>query len=377
MKVMLLSDLHLGKKLNEFSMLDDQHFILQEVLEFIDEHKPDGLIIAGDVYDKATPSTEAVRLLDWFINQVASRKLHLFMISGNHDSADRLAFGSSLFKSHQVHIAEGFREPVKPIVWQVDDVLAHVYLLPFIKPVQVRAVWPDKVINSYDDALKAVIEEIELNESVCNILVAHQYVAGATLTESDDLIIGGLDQVSVSHFDGFDLVALGHLHGPQSIGRDQVRYAGAPLKYSFSEALHHKSIPLITIDCDKQVKTELLRLTPKRDLRVIRGPFAAITDREVYRQGNQEDYVHITLTDELDIPDALNKLRAIYPNIMKLTYDNRRTKENQVLTGSEIVHQQSPFEMFSDFYEKQNNQPMDERQRDYLIRLFDENEGAK
>lgn len=371
MKLMLLSDLHLGKKLNEYSLLDDQAYILQEILNLMDLHTPDGLIIAGDVYDKAAPPAEAVRLLDRFITEVAKRDIHLFMIAGNHDSADRLAFGAGLFKSRNVHIAESFREPIQPMVWRVGSQTAHIYLMPFIKPVQVRAVWPDLDCRSYDEAIGIVTKAMEKDDKVCNILVAHQFIAGAERCDSDDILVGGLDQVDVRHFEGFDLVALGHLHGPQAIGRDTVRYAGSPLKYSFSEALHHKSVPLVTIGPDKQIETQLLPLRPVRDMRVIRGPFASVSDPKVYQAGNVEDYVQITLTDEQDIPDALNKLRRIYPNLLKLNYDNARTKSQQAIFGSAQVHRRSPIELFADFFEMQNNQTLDERQGRYIRDLFD------
>ena len=370
MKLMLLADLHLGKKVNEFSLIEDQAFILDQIIESMDRHRPDGVVIAGDVYDKSAPSAEAVRLLDNFICRIAERDIRLFMISGNHDSADRLSFGSRIFSSNHIFIAESFRQPIEPITWQVGEVTADIYLLPFTKPVQVRSVWPESDVSGYDEAIAQIVSQINLNSDRFNLLVAHQFITGAKTFDSDDILIGGIDQVRADHFTNFDLVVLGHLHGPQIVGRESIRYPGSPLKYSFSEAGHVKSVPLITISSDHTIETELLPLQPLRDLRVVRGPFEMITQPEIFQVGNQQDYVQITLTDEFEIPDVMAKCRAIYPNLMKLNYDNQRTKAGQAFQTSQEVHHKSPLELFQDFYHQQNNRSLTDEQTDYVMDLL-------
>jgi exonuclease SbcD len=370
MKLMLLADLHLGKKVNEFSLIEDQAFILDQIIESMDRHRPDGVVIAGDVYDKSAPSAEAVRLLDNFICRIAQRDIRLFMISGNHDSADRLSFGSRIFSSNHIFIAESFRQPIEPITWQVGEVTADIYLLPFTKPVQVRSVWPESDVSGYDEAIAQIVSQINLNSDRFNLLVAHQFITGAKTFDSDDILIGGIDQVRADHFTNFDLVVLGHLHGPQTVGRESIRYPGSPLKYSFSEAGHVKSVPLITISSDHTIETELLPLQPLRDLRVVRGPFEMITQPEIFQVGNQQDYVQITLTDEFEIPDVMAKCRAIYPNLMKLNYDNQRTKAGQAFQTSQEVHHKSPLELFQDFYHQQNNRSLTDEQTDYVMDLL-------
>lgn len=371
MKLMVLSDLHLGKKVNEFSLMDDQIFIVQQMFSLLDEHQPDGLIIAGDVYDKSQPAAEAVRLLDQLIAGVAERAIRLFMISGNHDSADRLAFGASIFSAKQIHIAPAFRQPLSPITWQVGEVTADIYLLPFIKPAHVRAVWPEAEINGYDGAISHVLSQLELRPERFNLLVAHQFIQGAEVFDSDDILVGGIDQVSAVHFKDFHLVTLGHLHGPQRIS-ENIIYPGSPLKYSFSETKHTKTVPLIQIEPDLTYTIEYLPISPLRDMRQIRGPFASVTQPEVYEKGNQGDYLQITLTDELEIPDAIAKLRAIYPNLMKLSYDNRRTQTERAFQASREVHHKSPMELFQDFFSDQNNQDLSSAQLEYLQQLFEE-----
>lgn len=377
MKLMLLADLHLGKKVNEFSLMEDQIYLLDQVIRLIDQHRPDGVVIAGDVYDKSTPSAEAVRLLDDFIRRISQREICLFMISGNHDSADRLAFGSSIFSANQIFIAESFRRGLEPIEWQAGGVTAHVYLLPFIKPIQVRSVWPESEVSGYDEAVKYVLGKLSLRADRFNLLVAHQFITGAKTFDSDDILIGGIDQVSARHFEAFDLTVLGHLHGPQTVGFDHIRYPGSPLKYSFSEAGHNKSVPLITIKPDHSFTTELIELEPLRDMRIIRGPFHEIADPKHFSSGNQKDYVQITLTDELEVPDAVNRLRAIYPNLMKLSYDNKRTQAAEAFSVAREIHHRSPLELFQDFYQSQNNQALSDRQKDYVQALLSELEEGK
>ena len=378
MKLIHLSDLHLGKRVNEFSMLEDQQYILTEILQIIDREKPDGVMIAGDVYDKSVPSAEAVALLDDFLVRLAKRDLQVFLISGNHDSPERMAFGGRLMAQSGVHLAPVYDGKVSPIMLTDEYGPVNLYLLPFLKPAHVRRCFPEREILTYTDALAAAIEAMGVDPAQRNVLVTHQFVTGAARCDSEEISVGGTDNVDVSVFEPFDYVALGHIHGPQQVGRETVRYCGTPLKYSFSEAKHQKSVTVVELGEKGAVSVRTVPLTPMRDLAELRGTYEELTFRGFY-QGTSypRDYVHITLTDEEDIPDAVSKLRIIYPNLMKLDYDNKRTRAGIVLEGAED-QQRSPLELLEEFYEKQNGQPMGEEQRAFakslMERIWEEDE---
>lgn len=371
MKLIHLSDLHLGKRVNEFSMLEDQQYILTEILQIIDREKPDGVMIAGDVYDKSVPSAEAVALLDDFLVRLAKRDLQVFLISGNHDSPERMAFGGRLMAQSGVHLAPVYDGKVSPITLTDEYGLVNLYLLPFLKPAHVRRCFPEREILTYTDALAAAIEAMEVDPAQRNVLVTHQFVTGAARCDSEEISVGGTDNVDVSVFEPFDYVALGHIHGPQQVGRETVRYCGTPLKYSFSEAKHQKSVTVVELGEKGAVSVRTVPLTPMRDLAELRGTYEELTFRGFYDGTSYpRDYVHITLTDEEDIPDAVSKLRIIYPNLMKLDYDNKRTRAGIVLEGAED-QQRSPLELLEEFYEKQNGQPMGEEQRAFAKNLME------
>lgn len=378
MKLIHLSDLHLGKRVNEFSMLEDQQYILTEILQIIDREKPDGVMIAGDVYDKSVPSAEAVALLDDFLVRLAKRDLQVFLISGNHDSPERMAFGGRLMAQSGVHLAPVYDGKVSPITLTDNYGPVNLYLLPFLKPAHVRRCFPEREILTYTDALAAAIEAMGVDPAQRNVLVTHQFVTGAARCDSEEISVGGTDNVDVSVFEPFDYVALGHIHGPQQVGRETVRYCGTPLKYSFSEAKHQKSVTVVELGEKGAVSVRTVPLAPMRDLAELRGTYEELTFRGFY-QGTSypRDYVHITLTDEEDIPDAVSKLRIIYPNLMKLDYDNKRTRAGIVLERAED-QQRSPLELLEEFYEKQNGQPMGEEQRAFaknlMERIWEENE---
>ena len=378
MKLIHLSDLHLGKRVNEFSMLEDQQYILTEILQIIDREKPDGVMTAGDVYDKSVPSAEAVALLDDFLVRLAKRDLQVFLISGNHDSPERMAFGGRLMAQSGVHLAPVYDGKVSPITLTDNYGPVNLYLLPFLKPAHVRRCFPEREILTYTDALAAAIEAMGVDPAQRNVLVTHQFVTGAARCESEEISVGGTDNVDVSVFEPFDYVALGHIHGPQQVGRETVRYCGTPLKYSFSEAKHQKSVTVVELGEKGAVSVRTVPLAPMRDLAELRGTYEELTFRGFY-QGTSypRDYVHITLTDEEDIPDAVSKLRIIYPNLMKLDYDNKRTRAGIVLERAED-QQRSPLELLEEFYEKQNGQPMGEEQRAFaknlMERIWEENE---
>ena len=371
MKFIHLSDLHLGKRVNEYSMLEDQAFILKKILNIIDDETPDAVLIAGDVYDKAVPPAEAVSLFDDLLVSLAKRKLEVFVISGNHDSPERIAFGSRLMDVSGVHISPVYDGRIKPVTLSDKYGEVGIYMLPFVKPCDVRRFFEDEEIHSYTDAIRCAVKNMDINTRQRNIIVTHQFVTGASRSDSETISIGGTDNVDADAFEGFDYVALGHIHSPQNCGSDRVRYCGTPLKYSFSEARDRKSVTVVELLEKGNVSYRTVDLQPAHDLVELKGKYEELTLRSFYENTSwQEDYTHITLTDEEDIPDAVGKLRTIYHRLMKLDYDNKRTRSNSDITGDADVETKTPFELFSDFYELQNNQPMSREQADYMNELI-------
>lgn len=371
MKLMHLSDLHLGKIVNFFSMLEDQKYILAQILDMAREEKPDGVLIAGDVYDKRVPSAEAVGLLDGFLTDLA-QIAPVFLISGNHDSAERLAFGGRLMRLAGVHVSPVYDGTVHTVELADEFGPVRVHLLPFLKPVQVRRFFPDVEITNYTDAVRTALSAIDREDGVRHVLVTHQLVTGAQLCDSEELSIGGSENVDPEVFGGFDYVALGHLHGPQRAGGERIRYCGTPLKYSFSEEKHHKSVTFVTLGEKGSVEIDTRPLSPLRDLKSIRGTYQELMARSYYRNTDlPESYLHIVLTDEEDVPEALGRMRQVYPYIMKLTYDNTRTRSNQNPLDRQVDTRKTPLELFRQLYEAQNNQPMTTQQDEFLAGLID------
>lgn len=373
MKIIHLADLHIGKRVNEFSMIDDQKYILNQILEIIDKEKPDAVIIAGDVYDKQVPSIEAVELLDSFISDISKRKTTTFIISGNHDSAERLAFGSSLMAMGKIYISPVYNGKISKYTLKNDFGSANFYLLPFVKPNHVKRFFPDEKIESYTDAIKVVVDNLKLDTSEINILIAHQFVTGASRTESEEISVGGLDNVDASVFEDFDYVALGHIHRPQKIGTERIRYCGTPLKYSFSEVNDTKSVSIIEINSKEDFNLRTIPLIPKRDMRKIRGTYEELITKTSYENTNTDDYIHVTLTDEFNVVDAIQKLRVIYKNIMKLEYDNMRTRESRKINLDDmVIENKNPLEIFSEFYKLQNNKEMNDEQKEIIKKIMEE-----
>ena len=373
MKLIHLSDLHLGKRVNGFPMLEDQEYILTKIINIIDTEKPQAVIIAGDVYDKSVPSAEAVELFDDFLVRLSHRDLKVFVISGNHDSAERIAFGGRLMDKSGVYLSPVYSGRVLPVTLTDEFGPLNFYMLPFIKPASVRRFYPEQDIVSYTDAIRAAVEDMHIDPAQRNILITHQFVTGSDRTESEEISVGGSDNVDASVFAGFDYVALGHIHRAQKCGSDCIRYCGTPLKYSFSEARDEKTVTILNIKEKGRISFTFLPLVPRRDLVEIRGTFAELTKKSFYEHTSYgEDYMHITLTDEEDIPDVLAKLRVIYPNIMKLDYDNQRTRHYVEITGAENVKEKSPYENFSEFYEEQNGLPLSNEQSDFLKGLIEQ-----
>ena len=371
MKLIHLSDLHIGKRVNEISMIEDQEYILLQILQIIDEEKADAVLIAGDVYDKSIPSAEAVTLFDDFLCRLAKRNVPVLIISGNHDSPERLAFGNRLMENCGIHISPVYDGNIAAVTLKDLHGDVDFWLLPFIKPAHVKRYFPDEGIETYTDACRVAIEKMGMDASKRNVLLTHQFVTGAATCESEEISVGGSDNVDASVFEAFDYVALGHIHAPQNIGSNRIRYCGTPLKYSLSEATHHKSVTVVNLGPKGELELQLRPLTPKHDLRQIRGTFAELTDKSFYEGTATEDYIHIALTDEEDVPEAVGKLRLIYPNLMHLKYDNTRTRTNRVIDGAEDVQRKSPLELFGELYELQNNQPMSDQQRDFTQELIE------
>lgn len=393
MRFIHLADLHIGKTVHEFSMLDDQRHILNQVVSEMDQMKQEGrpvnaVLVAGDVFDRSVPSADALSVFDAFLNELAARELPVYIISGNHDSAERLAFGQQFMEKGGIF----FSRPLNHACVDPDDPLDYhvlcdefgevrIYMLPFIRPIQVRQLYPEAEIHTWTDAVREVLRHVPLDPTKRNVLMAHQFVTGAETCDSEELSIGGADNVSADVFDAFDYVALGHLHGPQRATREHIRYAGSPLKYSFSEERHHKSFPVVTFGEKRDAglcapEIELVPLKAKRDLKTIKGTYMDLTSSAYYKRLNREHYYRVVLTDEMDQVDAIRKLRTIYPNIMLLQYDNLRTRgEGRQEIAAVDSDNHTPLELAELLYEKIQSQPMNEQQRAYLAdvmeRVFD------
>ncbi len=370
MKLIHLSDLHLGKRVNDFPMLEDQAYILDRVLEIAGEEQPDAVLIAGDVYDKTVPSAEAVALLDDFLVKLADRSLPVLLISGNHDSPERLAFANRLMEGRGVYIAPVYHGKVSPVTLEDDRGPVDFWLLPFLKPAHIRRFFPEEGVESFTDAMACAIRHMPLDPARRNVLVTHQFVTGAARCESEEVSVGGADNVDASVFAPFDYVALGHLHGPQNVGGERIRYCGTPLKYSFSEAGHQKSVTIVELGEKGSLEVRAVPLLPQRDMVELRGSFAQLKSPEFYGQVDRDAYVRVILTDENDIYDAMGQLRPVYPNLMALDYDNLRTRSGAVVLEEADV-KRDPLELFADFYQQQNHQPMSEEQRRYLTELLE------
>ena len=372
MRLAHISDLHIGKRVNEFSMLADQRHILWQMLDIFDEEKIDGVIIAGDVYDKSTPITEAVTLFDELLYELAKRELYVFIISGNHDSSERLAFGGRLFKENKIFISPVYNGEISPVTINDENGEINFYLLPFIKPSSVRK-YNECEVSTYTEALSLVIEKMNVDKSKRNILVTHEFVTGAQRSESEEISVGGSDNVDCEIMADFDYVALGHLHKPQSVTESKIRYCGTPLKYSFSEANDKKTVTVLDIREKGSLEITERELKPLRDLVEIKGTYEEITKKDFYQDtGLQNDYVHITLTNEDDVVDALAKLRLVYPYLMKLDYDNQRTRASYDISGAENVENKTPLELFSELFALQNDREMSKEQSELLAKLIEE-----
>lgn len=355
MKFLHLGDLHLGKTLFDFDLVEDQRYILDQILCIAEKESVDGVLIAGDVYDKSVPSEAATKLLDYFLMKLAQKEIKVFMVSGNHDSDDRLNYGSTLFASNQIFISAVFDGTLHRQSFAEEDTKINIYMLPFVKASQVRHYFPDEKIESYDDAVQTIIRNTDINKSNKNILVAHQFVSGKgedpALAGSESVgtqSVGLVEKIGYDCFNDFDYVALGHIHSPQKVGREEIRYAGSPLKYSLSEANNEKSVSLITVSAEERVKIELVPLKPMRNVRHIKGTLKELLDKKNVKA--PEDFIYATLTDEDIINDAMGIFQQVYPNTVRIDYDNSHTREIEQVDISKIAENKSFPELIGDFY---------------------------
>jgi exonuclease SbcD len=370
LKLIHLSDLHLGIRVNEFSMTEDQKYILGRIAEITEEEKPDAVIIAGDIYDKTVPPAEAVQLFDDFLYRLSLSVPRVFVISGNHDSPERIAFGSRLIDKSGIYLSPVYDGKVTPVSLKDEYGTVNFFMLPFVRPSSVRRFFPDENTETYTEAVRTAVSHMDIPAGDRNILITHQFVTGSVRSDSEDISVGGTDNVDATVFEAFDYTALGHIHGPQNVGKETVRYCGTPLKYSFSEAGQEKSVTVAELKEKGNISIRTVPLLPLHDMREIRGTYMELMQKKTYENTRTDDYLRVILTDEEDVPDAVMKLRTVYPNIMRLDYDNTRTRTVDVSEGTAYTEKRTPLELFREFYEKQNGKPMSDIQTGYVTDLI-------
>lgn len=381
MKILHLADMHLGKILQEQSLLEDQEYMLKQIIEKIKKENIETILISGDIYDKSIPPAEAINLLDNFLNILIKKlKKKVFIISGNHDSKERLGFGSKIFEDEGLYIESKYSGNLKKVQLEDEYGKINIYMLPFTKPAEVRKYFEstEKEITSYNEAIHEIIKKEKINEKERNIILVHQFVTAGEnspeRTESEVLTLGGIDNVDISNFDEFDYVAIGHVHRPQKIGRETARYAGTMLKYSFSEINHKKTMPILEFKEKGNIKTQLLELTPLRDMREIKGPIEELTKKENYEEMNTNDYMKVIITNEEPIYDAIGQIRKIYPNTLKLEIKNSKTILNQEEQNIDLekIKNRNEIELFNEFYKMQNNNELNKKQKEILEKIVKE-----
>lgn len=376
MKILHLADLHLGKRVNEMSMIEDQKYILDQIITLIKEESVEIVLLCGDIYDKSIPTIEAIHLLDEFLDQLSKMAIKVLMISGNHDSIDRLSFGKSLFTRSNLYIASQFENEIEKITVKENGITVNFYMLPFVKSAYISHIFQLQT-DSYEECFRYLIEHTKIDEEETNILLSHQFVTAnkknPELSDSETSSLGGIDNIDFHIFDPFDYVALGHIHKPQAMGREMVRYAGSILKYSFSEIHMDKKATILTIDAKKEISLSFHPLKPLRDMREIECSLEELLKKQC-EIGNQEDYMHVILTDEEQILDAIGKVRTIYPNVMQISFKNRRQMKQ--LESAQIkedqISDQSPAELFEQFYKMQNHIDLDEKRLQLVLSVFEE-----
>lgn len=372
MRFLHISDLHLGKRVYEYSMIEEQKNAFEQVLKAVDEKNVDGIFIAGDIYDKTVPTIEAIELFDGFLVELAKKDIDVFVISGNHDSPERIGFGAELFKSKRIHISKAYEGKVEYVDVQDEYGVVRVHLIPYLKPANVRRFYPAEEITDFNSALNVVVKNMEVAEDGRNVVLVHQFITGAVRSESEESFLGGMDNIEYDLFDEFDYVALGHIHKSQAMGRQQVRYSGALVKYAIDEIKQVKSITYGEMNGEGEVSIETIPVKPVHDMRHIEGTYMELTDRNNYIDTKVDDYLHVVLKDEEDVPDALRKLRVIYPNILKLEYDNKRTRHRNSVIEREAVKNKEPIEYIEELFYLQNNDNMNEEQLSVIRQLMED-----
>jgi len=368
MKFIHISDLHIGKVVNGFNMLDEQRNVFNQVIIYIKKEKPDAVIIAGDIYDRVIPGVEAIRLFDDFLTELSHENVTVLIIAGNHDSPDRINYASRLLSDKNINLYGAFNGVLQNKILKDEYGEVIFWVLPFIKPLTVRDYFPENEIEDYDKALKIIIKNTNIDYSCRNVFVAHQYFTkeGITLIRSESELnpVGGLDAIDVKRIKKFDYVALGHLHREQSVGSDYIRYAGSPLKYSFSEWQHKKSITLVELHKKGDIKITTLPLKPIHEMREIKGKIDKLMSDNISSLEDKNDYLRVILTDDLEIIDPIGKLRSVYPNVMCIDFDNSRKKidTGTIYANEEDIKKLSPYDLFREFFLNSQGSPMTDEQ---------------
>ncbi len=370
MKILHLADLHIGKIVHEQSMLEDQKYMLGQIIEKIREEEVELVLISGDVYDRSVPPSDAVTVLNQFLKTlIKDLNVKVCLIAGNHDSKERLNFGSEIFADEGLYISSIYNGKIDKVKFEDEYGNLNVYMLPYIKPVEVKQYFDEKVdISSYNNAVKEIIAKEDIVEKERNIIVSHQFVTAGNIepekSESETLYLGGTENVDVSCYEKFDYVALGHIHGPQKIGRDTARYAGTILKYSFSEVNQNKALTILDFKEKGNLNIDFLHLKPLRDMRVIKGPIEELIKEENYSKTNREDYIKAIITNEEQVYDAIGQIKKIYPNTLKLDVENSKMSKNTNIKISDVdnIKKKDEVELFNEFYKYQNNQELNEIQ---------------
>lgn len=378
MKLFHLSDLHLGKRVYAFSVLQDQRYVLEQVCALAEKHQLDGILLSGDLYDKPIPPVEAVQLLDEFLTKMQQMGIAVYAISGNHDSAGRVDFGSRILQQQNLHICGAFDGKLYHVSKEDAFGEIHFYLLPFLKPATVSAFREGGESLTYAEAVKWALETMDIDTTKRNVLLAHQFVTWkgtAEESDSETKTLGGVDEMDASLFFDFDYVALGHLHSPQRIGRDTIRYGGSPLKYSFSELRQKKGVTLVEIQEKGNITTEFLPLEPLHPLREIKGTLADLLEA-AEEAGGSEDYVRAILTDEGAVYDPVGRLRVYYPNLMTLEMAQRGERQEDFSLQLDQEQLSGPA-LFAGFFEKQNDREMSEAQKALVEKIWQDLGGVE
>ncbi|MFR7358248.1 MAG: exonuclease SbcCD subunit D [Dorea longicatena] len=387
MKFFHLSDLHIGKQLHRYNLKEDQQVILKEVITYAKELWPDAIVIAGDIYDKSVPSAEAVNVFDEFLTDLSeiTPEIPILIISGNHDSPDRLKYASEILKRHHIYLAGNVPERPEEHIEKVTlhDAYGEVdfYLLPFMKPAYVKNIFVDGTPETYSDAVKEIIKREKIDyKDKRNVLVSHQFYVGEKAEspetcDSEVFSVGGIDNVDIGSVKEFDYVALGHLHGAQCIGKPEIRYCGTLLKYSVSESAQNKSLTVVTLKAKgEKPEIENYPLHPLRDVRKKKGTLDEIIKEA--QETEKDDYISITLTDEIDPYKPKEQLERIFSHILEIRVDNQRTRTKLKEMDEELV-MKDPFTSFAEFYKEMQGREMNGEEETIMKEIFDKAKGVE